>query len=92
MTVDMLAKQNPHERDAHIYTIDGDDATINKYEEAREWYDANWPCCIRVDIVWTCRGYDYPEHVVEWIKNDTTNWKKLNDDNGGTYEYFARMN
>jgi len=92
MAVDMLAKQNPHERDAHINTIDGEDATINKYEEAREWYDANWPCCIRVDIEWTCRGYDYPEHVVEWIKNDTTNWKKINDDNGGTYEYFARIN
>ena len=30
----------------------------NQYEEAREWYDANWPCCIRVDIVWTCRGVD----------------------------------
>ena len=34
----MLAKQNPHERDAHIsfeegphiYTIDGEGATINK--------------------------------------------------------------
>ena len=49
-------------------------------------------CCIRVDGAWTCRGYDYPEHVVEWIKNDTTNWKKINDDNGGTYEYFARIN
>ena len=92
MAVDMLAKQNPHERDAHIYTIDGEGATTNKYEEAREWYDANWPCCIRVDIEWTCDGYDYPEHVVEWIKNDTTNWKKINDDNGGTYEYFARIN
>ena len=30
MAVDMLAKQNPHERDAHIYTIDGEDTTINK--------------------------------------------------------------
>jgi hypothetical protein len=30
MAVDMLAKQNPHERDAHIYTIDGEGATINK--------------------------------------------------------------
>ena len=46
----MIAKKNPHERDAHIYTIDGEDATINKYEEAREWYNANWPCCIRVDV------------------------------------------
>jgi hypothetical protein len=92
MAMDMLAKPNPHERDAHINTIDGEDTTINKYEEARVWYDANWPCCIRVDIEWTCDGYDYPEHVVEWIKNDTTNWKKINDDNGGTYEYFARIN
>ena len=24
-------------------------------------------------------------------KSDTTNWKKINDDNGGTYEYFARI-
>jgi len=24
-------------------------------------------------------------------KNDSTNWKKLNDENGGTYEYFARI-
>ena len=63
----------------------------NQYEEAREWYDANCPCCIRLDIDWTCRGYDYPENVVEWIQNDTTNWKKLNDVNGGTYEYFARI-
>ena len=59
----MLAKQNPHERDAHIYTIDGEAVTINKYEEAREWYDANWPCCIRVDVSWirlsgACRGVD----------------------------------
>ena len=22
----------------------------NQYEEPREWYDANWTCCIRVDI------------------------------------------
>ena len=64
----------------------------NQYEEAREWYDAKWPCCVRLDIDWTCRGYDYPEHVVEWIQNDTACWRKLNDDNGGTYEYFARMN
>ena len=63
----------------------------NQYEEARVWYDENWPCCIRLDIDWSCRGYDYPEHVVEWIKNDTTNWRKLNDENGGTYEYFVRM-
>ena len=77
----MLAKQNPHERDAHIYTIDGQDTTINKYEEARVWYDANWPC-------WTCRGYDYPENVVE----HTTNWRKVNDENGGTYECFTRIN
>ena len=63
----------------------------NQYEEAREWYDANWPCCIRLDIDWTCRGYDYPEHVVEWIQNDMTCWRKLNDVNGGTYEYFARI-
>ena len=39
---------------------------------------------------WTCRRYEYPEHVVEWIQNDTINWKKLNAENGGTYEYFAR--
>ena len=63
----------------------------NQYEEARVWYDENWPCCIRLDIDWTCRGYDYPDYVVEWIKNDTTNWRKLNDENGGTYEYFARI-
>ncbi len=37
------------------------------------------------------RGYDYPERLVSWIKNDTTNWRKINDDNGGTYEYFSRI-
>ena len=63
----------------------------NQYEEACEWYHANWPRCIGLDIHWTSRGYDFPEHVVEWIKNDATNWTKLNDDNGGTYEYFARI-
>ena len=58
MAVDMLAKQNPHERDAHIYTIDGESTTtINKYEEAREWYDANWHYCTQLDIDWTCRRY-----------------------------------
>jgi len=64
----------------------------NQYDEARQWYDDNWPFCIRLDIDWTCRGYDYPEYVVEWIKNDQTNWKKINNDNGGTYEYFSRIN
>ena len=62
------------------------------YENAREWFDANWPQCIKLDIDWTSKKYDYPEHVVLWIQNDNTNWKKLNDDNGGTYEYFARIN
>ena len=41
----------------------------------------------RVVSAWISCG-----RVVEWIKNDTTNWKKINDDNGGTYEYFARIN
>ena len=67
MAVDMLARQNPHERDAHINTIDGEGATTNQYEEAREWYDANWPVLYprgwRVDVSWirlsgACRGVD----------------------------------
>ena len=42
--------------------------------------------------LWTCRRYEYPYYIVDWIKNDTTNWRKINDKNGGTYQYFARMN
>lgn len=64
----------------------------NQYDEAQQWYHDNWPFCIRLDIDWSCRGYDYPEYVVEWIKNDQTNRKKINNDNGGTYEYFSRIN
>ena len=68
-------------------------STMNsQYETSRAWFNENWPCCIRVDIEWTCYGYDYPDHVIEWIKNDSTNWRKINDENGGTYEYFARLN
>jgi hypothetical protein len=63
----------------------------NQHDEARSWYDTNEPVCIQLDINWTCRMYDYPDYVVEWIKNDTTNWVKINDDNGGTYRYFARI-
>ena len=63
----------------------------NQYEEACELYRANWPRCIQLDIDWTCRVHDYPEDVVDWIKNDTTNWRKINDKNGGMYEYFARI-
>tara|TARA_B110000114_G_scaffold164729_1_gene184501 strand:+ start:117 stop:494 length:378 start_codon:yes stop_codon:yes gene_type:complete len=65
---------------------------IAKYDEARRWYDvnwsgkrlgklSNWTGRILLDIEWTCDGYDYPELVMSWIKNDITNWKKLNDEN-----------
>ena len=62
----------------------------NEYVEARKWYDNNWPCCLTVDINWTCQRYDYPDYVINWIKNDITNWRKINDDNGGTYHYYSR--
>ena len=35
----------------------------NQYEEAREWYDANWPYCTQLDIDWTCRRYEYPNYT-----------------------------
>jgi len=49
----------------------------NQYEEERKWFHRDWLCCIPLNIVSSSDGYDYPEHVVESNKNDTTNWKKI---------------
>ena len=55
-----------------------------------DWLRTHWPNARVVDHDWTMKRYDYPQRVIDWIKN---NWIKMNDDNGGTYyepNYHAR--
>ena len=52
-------------------------------ESARDWLYTRFPNMKMMDMNWTARKYDYPEYVCQYIKD---NWKKVNDNNGGTYE------
>lgn len=47
-----------------------------------EWLDRNCSGVQRLDIEWTAARYDFPDYVIEYIRN---NWVLLHHRNGGCY-------
>ncbi len=48
-----------------------------------EWLNEHFPLVQKVDVNHTMMRYEFPEEVREYI---VSNWTKISEENGGTYQ------